>query len=410
MSWHFNLLKLFQGTLIGLRPNPAQQQHPQVQNGLRCGHAKSHRADLRIVGLALMVSADFHIPLFWQVYPGNQADSVTFATVLPTLARRHRQLLAGLNQHITLVFDKGNNSAKNMQAFAKTPYHVIGSLVPSQHQDLLAIPLSRFRCLPARFGKSWVHRTSKEIYGRRWTVVITRSARLLAGQVRGIRQHLRKRLQRLAELQRKLAASQEESYRGKPYTRASLDQHLKELTRGQYLNTILWAKVHEYEGYWSLAYGVDGKAFQHLQQQVLGKRLLFTDNDSWTDEEIVSGYRGQQHVERAFRDLKDPTLVQFRPMFHWTDSKIRVHALCCMLALTLLGLLHRRVVQSGIEISRGHLLEELKQLRVVTNLYGAEEAGRRGRGRPRAKTVLSKASALQKQLCDILDLQKHLPH
>jgi transposase len=374
------------------------------------GHAKSHRADLRIVGLALMVSADFHIPLFWQVHPGNQPDSVTFAKVVPTLARRHRQLLAGLDQHITLVFDKGNNSAANLKKLAKTPYHLIGSLVPSQHQDLLDIPLSRFRRLPARFGKTWVQRTRKELYGRSWTVVLTRSARLLAGQVRGIRQHLRKRLARLAELQRKLAASYEPGYRGKPYTRASVEKHLAELTRGQYLSTILQAAVTEHQGRLDLSYHVDTAAFQELKRRLLGKRILFTDNDSWTDEEIVSGYRGQQHVERAFRDLKDPTLVQFRPMFHWTDSKIRVHALCCVLALTLLGLLHRRVVQGGIEISRSRLLEELKQVRAVTNLYGAGDAGQRGRGRPRALTVLSKSSALQKHLCDFLDLQKYLPH
>jgi transposase len=373
------------------------------------GHAKSHRADLRIVGLALMVSADFHIPLFWQVHPGNQPDSVTFAKVLPTLARRHRQLLAGLDQHITLVFDKGNNSQANIQALAKTPYHLIGSLVPSQQKDLLDIELSRFRRLPGRFGKTWVHRTSKELYGRSWTVVITRSARLLAGQVRGIRQHLRKRLRRLAELQRKLAASYEAGYRGKPYTRVSLDKHLAELTRGQYLGVILRAAVVEAEGRLALSYAVDAAAFRELKRRVLGKRILFTDNASWTDEEIVAGYRGQHHVERAFRDLKDPTLVQFRPMFVWTDSKIRVHALCCVLALTLLGLLHRRVSQSGVEISRGRLLEELKGVRAVTNLYGRDDQGRRGRGRPRAQTVLTKSSALQKQLCDILDLQKYMP-
>src|SRR5262245_37235917 len=114
------------------------------------GHAQSHRADWRIVGLALMVSADFHIPLFWQVHPGHQPESVTFAKVLPALARRHRQLLAGIGQHITLVFGKGNNSAASLKALGETPYHLIGSLVPSQHEDLLAIPLRRFRRLPAR--------------------------------------------------------------------------------------------------------------------------------------------------------------------------------------------------------------------------------------------------------------------
>jgi len=233
---------------------------------------------------------------------------------------------------------------------------------------------------------------------------------LLAGQVRGIRQHLRKRLGRLAELQRKVAASYEAGSRGKPYTRAALEKHLVELTRGQYLSTILAATVEEHEGRLSLAYSVNRPAFQELRKRVLGKRILFTDNDSWTDEEIVAGYRGQHQVERAFRDLKDPTLVQFRPMFHWTDSKIRVHALCCVLALTLLGLLHRRVVQSGVEISRSRLLEELKQVRAVTNLYGSEGSGPRGRGRPRAKTVLSQTSGLQKQLCDLLEVQQFLPN
>jgi transposase len=112
------------------------------------GHAKSKRTDLRVVGLALMVSADFHIPLFWQVYPGNQPDSVTFSKVLPKLARRHRQLLAGVDQHLTLVFDKGNNPQDDLRRLARTPYHIIGSLVPSQHSDLLAIPCSGSAACP----------------------------------------------------------------------------------------------------------------------------------------------------------------------------------------------------------------------------------------------------------------------
>jgi hypothetical protein len=32
-----------------------------------------------------------------------------------------------------------------------------------------------------------------------------------------------------------------------------------------------------------------------------------------TDEEIIFGYRGQHHVERAFRDMKDPYFISFSP-------------------------------------------------------------------------------------------------
>ena len=75
------------------------------------GHAKSKRTDLRIVGLALLVSVDFHVPLLWKVYPGNQHDSKTFAQVLQELTRLY-QALARHCQSITLIFDKGNNSAR----------------------------------------------------------------------------------------------------------------------------------------------------------------------------------------------------------------------------------------------------------------------------------------------------------
>src|SRR5438034_6570024 len=63
----------------------------------RRGHAKSKRTDLREVGLALLVSTDFNIPLFSRVYPGNQPDSVTFGSVTQELIERYRVLVAGID-------------------------------------------------------------------------------------------------------------------------------------------------------------------------------------------------------------------------------------------------------------------------------------------------------------------------
>src|SRR3954468_25024290 len=92
------------------------------------GHSKEGRAALRIVGLALLVSADFHIPLCHHSYPGNQTDSPTFASLTDELIKRH-ELLSASVQDITLIFDKGNNSKANIQSVDKSPYHFIGSLV-----------------------------------------------------------------------------------------------------------------------------------------------------------------------------------------------------------------------------------------------------------------------------------------
>src|SRR2546430_5776837 len=37
--------------------------------------------------------------------------------------------------HVTLVFDKGNNSEENLEALVPSRHHVVGSLVPTQRSE-----------------------------------------------------------------------------------------------------------------------------------------------------------------------------------------------------------------------------------------------------------------------------------
>jgi len=142
------------------------------------GHAKSKRSDLRIVGLALLVSVDFHVPLLWKVYPGQQHDSQTFAQVLNELTTRY-QALARDCQSITLIFDKGNNSAGNQEILDASGFHFVGSLVPTHYLDLLAIPLKKFTALQdPRLQPTGVYRLTRKVWGRERTLLITFSPEL----------------------------------------------------------------------------------------------------------------------------------------------------------------------------------------------------------------------------------------
>ncbi len=372
------------------------------------GHAKSKRTDLRIVGLALMVSADDAIPLFSEIYPGNQPDSVTFENVTESLVARHRAL-AGENSHITLVFDKGNNSKRNLAALSDGPYHVIGSLVPSQHKDLLGVPLKRFRASEdARLEDVTSYRTKKVVHGTQWTVVVTRSQSLLKGQLRGIAQHIAKRKKRFLELRRKLRARQRPgAHNGKGYTRESLLAHAEKLCKGQYIKHILKVEVREEDGKLSVFFRQKRGALDRLVREVLGKRIVFTDNHEWSTDEIVLGYRSQYHVEAAFRQMKDRLFVSFEPVRHWTDQQIGVHAFVCVLALTLASVLRREMARAGMDMSVDALLEELCGIREVVNLYPAAGGGA---GRPRAQRVLTRMSPIQQRLFDRLDLGRfHRP-
>src|ERR1017187_7108994 len=79
-------------------------------------------------------------------------------------------------------------------------------------------------------------------------------------------------------------------------------------------------------------------------------------------EQVGAGDFGQQQIERVFRGLKDGEWLGWGPMYHWTDSKIRIHAFYCMLGISLLQYLHResRNVWPGLSVER--FLEELRQI------------------------------------------------
>jgi len=222
-------------------------------------------------------------------------------------------------------------------------------------------------------------RTSKKVFERHWTIVVTHSQELLDGQRRGIAQVLGKRRRALSELQWKLKRSQEPGAKRKGYTFKSLQEaHAQNLSSGQYIQKILHVEIRRQRGKLQLNYHTDAHALERLTATTLGRRILFTDNHQWTTEEIILAYRSQHHVEAAFRTMKNPYFVGWQPLYHWTDQKIRVHALYCVMALTLAGLLHREARRAGLELSLEALCRELSSICEVINL-SAPIAGKAGR-------------------------------
>src|SRR2546425_4929851 len=78
----------------------------------RRGHAKSKRSDLRVVGLAALVSETGHVPLLHRTYPGNGSDQTVLGECLNALGRLHDALDDGQQRARpvcrTLVRDGGS--------------------------------------------------------------------------------------------------------------------------------------------------------------------------------------------------------------------------------------------------------------------------------------------------------------
>jgi transposase len=370
------------------------------------GHNKQKRGDLRQVSLGLLVSTDFHVPLFHKVYAGNVPDTTAFQTITEELRQRYAEL-ARTCEHITLIFDKGNNSSEAFQTLDDTNFHFIGSLVPSHHADLLEVPLRRYTPLSdARLADGRAYRTRRLVFGQERTVVVTHNDNLLHGQLQGVTANLDKTRTRLREIRQALQRRAAGKVKGgKKPTVATVRKQVQQALTRQFMKTLFHYDIQEVAGVPTLIYETDKTALARLIRIQLGKTILFTDNDDWSTEEIVLGYRSQYHIENAFRQMKDPHFLGWMPMFHWTDSKIRVHAFTCVLALLLSSLLQRTLHQQGVAMSIPALFELLGDIQEAAVIYPRSP----GQRHPTVQTCLTPLSAEQETLLDKLKLRPYLP-
>lgn len=368
------------------------------------GKGKEGRAALRIVGLALLVTADFHVPLFHHTYPGNQHDAPTFAGLTDTLVDRCKRLVTDV-ENVTLVFDKGNNSQDNLDAIEASPYHFVGSLVPTQHPDLLQIPRDQLRSLADEgLPTVYVYRTTKTVFGHSRTVLVTYNENLFISQTKTLLREIAKRHQRFRDLMARLDAWRTDQRRGgnKP-TVSGTQNKVNAWLKARHMKDLFTVTITKRDGLPELSYQFNEEAWTNLQATLLGKTILFTDNDGWTDAQIVRAYRSQHHIESAFREMKNPHHIALRPQYHWTDQKVRVHVFTCVVALMLLSLLQRELHRKGIDLSIRRMLESLNNIREMTMFFPNAD----GRGKPIARTSISTMTLQQKEIYTALDLDKY---
>ena len=129
-------------------------------------------------------------------------------------------------------------------------------------------------------------------------------------------------------------------------TLESIERAGREITDRYHVTGLLELEVEEAdEGYKVSA----RKNFPAIEDQKtrFGKQILFSNRETVTAGELASIYRDRAIVEDVFRITKSDTWVKMDPAFHWTDSKIRVHALTCILALLLVRIAHKRARAKG---------------------------------------------------------------
>lgn len=363
------------------------------------GKAKQKRFDLRLVGLALTVTTDGAIPLISHAYPGNHNDVSQFGAVFTGMLERYRSLGADPAQ-MTVVYDAGQNSQANHELITAAGCGFVGSLPPSDHQDLLGLPAQDYGpvCEDTYPGLRCIDTTVTAL-GTTGRALLTHSPTLHAAQSRGFDQTLAKTARALDELADRLARGKTRRPREK--VEAEIAQITKNAWVSECVNTTL---TGDRPADLRLDWSVQDDARARLEDRVFGKRILFTNRTEWTPAQIVAAYRSQNDVEASFRQMKDTQVVSFTPMHHFTEQKIRVHVFTCVTALTIAHLMRRQAEHAGMHLSVRELLTQLASIDETVLLYHDGN-----KGRPRARRMLTDHCATAKQLGELFGIDRYAP-
>jgi transposase len=340
------------------------------------GKSKEHREDLKIVGLSLMVSKYYNIPLFHEVYPENMNDAKIFSKLIDKLKEKYLKIDNNDTQ-ITFIFDKRNNLTTNIELLLKEDsykFNFIGSLDINQAIKLLKEAENNYKLSKiSNFNDITAYRTSKEEFGIVVTIVITHNPELYEKQLRGIFENIQKCKDKLNNLIKKLDnIANRTIISERDYTLESIIKKINNILHAEYMKTIFDFKVYNKKNSIKVDYLVNEDKLKKLKSIFLGKSILFTNRHDWSNEEIIGAYRSQYHLEECFKQMKNDQYLNFRPIMYFKDDKIKVHIFYCVLSLQLCSLLNLEINKLGYNISINKMLIIFSDVQQVISLYNID--------------------------------------
>jgi transposase len=360
------------------------------------GHNKQGRHNLRQVGLSYVLDGDNGISLCHHVYAGNVAD----VDELPIALQRIVKMLER-NQiersSVTLVFDKGTAALDNTLVLQEAGVGWVSALPWNQappelrERPVEALPL----CSSDHPG---VHAVAERavVHGAEYLCVLKYSSAFATEQLHSLTTNIAKVMQSMRRLSQDLAKP------GCRLKETSIRNKIQRWLSPTFLQDLIQWQLTSDNGRWHLQFDFNGAGFQKLLTHRLGRTMLITPHLDWTAEQVVAAYSGQERIEQVFRGLKDGDWLGWGPMYHWTDSKICVHAFYCMVGVSLLQYIYKQAQTAWPGLSIEQRLEQLRQIEQFLLLYPPQGE----KGPQRVAIVPSKQTFPQQQLAKVLGLDE----
>lgn len=328
----------------------------------RYGYSRDGRFDRRQITIGVVMGSD-GIPLCHHVFPGNTVDKSTVAEVVADLKGRFKL------SRVIFVGDRGMLSDDNVDA-----------LLAEEFGYIVAHPLRRgvlaregIRLLAGKLDRNNQEEQYAEDESSGIRCVLAYSPKI-AAEVREGRQR------RLAEadafIKERLARLKKPSPKGKRPTPQGTYDRIRDHLRDKGLLSLYSLEI---EGE-KLTVKPEKKA-RDWEDVIDGMLLLETTDLATPAEEIVKRYKELAEIERGWRALKSTILL--RPVYHWTEERIRAHVFMCVLALQVERWMRNKLASTSVPAA----IRQLKRIKVVEMLEGK-----------RSRTLTTRTTAEQMEI------------
>lgn len=293
----------------------------------RFGYSRDGRFYKRQITIGVVMSAE-GIPLCHHVFAGNRVDKTTVVEVVSDLKTRFKL------RRVIFVGDRGMLSDENLEALLAERFGFI--VAHPLRRDKTAHEVIERLAGEIDPQKSEEQFLQEERAGVRFVLAYSPE---IAGEVRAGRNR------RLAEadvlIKEWLGRLKNSSPRGRKPTAQGTYDRIRDYLRDKGLLSFYRVGV---EG--GKVTAAADQRVRSWEERIDGMLLLETTDLNTSAAEIVKHYKELAEIERGWRALKS-TLV-LRPVYHWTEERIRAHVFICVLALQIERWMRRRLKGTSV--------------------------------------------------------------
>ncbi|OLS20136.1 MAG: hypothetical protein HeimC3_41690 [Candidatus Heimdallarchaeota archaeon LC_3] len=344
------------------------------------GHSKQKRFDLKQIFLNLLVCSDGGIPLFMQVLDGNSNDTVTFKKTVTDFRRGLKENLQEITYWIAdssfYCKDTLEEIKDEMLWISRVPETISEAkeLIKSIASQLVNKTENERQLENSSKQQGYSYNQHFSNYGgvkQRWLVIYSRPAQ--SRSERTVLKAVKREYDKLIQASKKL---QKEGFDSEEAAKKSVEQLQK---KAKYhicrLEQIRETTKYKKRGRPSknknnekiTGYGADYTIIQDqnsIDREIIRRAVFIVAtnellSDALSDQELLDRYKGQQHMERGFRFLKDP-LFFASSMF--LKKPERIIALTMILCFSLLVYtIGERKLRKALNLSNETINNQLKK-------------------------------------------------